>query len=453
MRKMTIPGDWNGEDFETWLVCVPKSQGWRVVFRTAVLALTRGRQWDENTGSIIGAQSAGWMVYDSMGTCDGIETMLQRIAVALEAMGGVGQLQLDAQIACCERDAVDTALDVQVPPSGQNEDGGYQGENSPPDGWLTWAGWNCASGFALVDEYIARLEAVDELWRNGVKTLAALLDALTRPKEVLPEGVPVNSFNLGFIIGVAAEIWSMLVDPLLDNTLAAWAETMRTGEGVRNALACAWASSGGWESGKAAFKAELGTYIGEIPAYLVSLMVPDELLQALWVGYYTLADGATVDIDLSKWADETCDCVTPSQWVAHMSSGYCQESLFDESVNTFVSLAGDVELSRSGNTSPYVFYVDRNTVPLAGGETFNVGVNVSNGVTVWYWRQYFDGDMVQETRLDAGVPQAIAVAEGGCDRVVLYRNDELYNQSCPRMFAFTLSATCTDLAWTQEIEG
>lgn len=43
---------------------------WRGYVRGAIYELTRGRSWDRNTGSIIGAQMIAQEVYDSMATCE-----------------------------------------------------------------------------------------------------------------------------------------------------------------------------------------------------------------------------------------------------------------------------------------------------------------------------------------------------------------------------------------------
>jgi len=59
-----IPSDWDGETFECLEVQWPASESWRVMFRSLLYLLTRGRTWDRDTGLIVDAQAEAWAIYD-----------------------------------------------------------------------------------------------------------------------------------------------------------------------------------------------------------------------------------------------------------------------------------------------------------------------------------------------------------------------------------------------------
>jgi hypothetical protein len=70
MQKLPIPDDWQEENgYILVLACVPDSTLWRALVRGQIHNLTRGRSWDESTGTIKDAQAIGWTIYDSLMTC------------------------------------------------------------------------------------------------------------------------------------------------------------------------------------------------------------------------------------------------------------------------------------------------------------------------------------------------------------------------------------------------
>lgn len=76
--QVTIPSDWDGES--TLCVCVswPDSTEWLGVLWGLLTSPTRGRFWDAETGSIVGAQEVGWQIYEAN--------------MALKECGGSGSL-------------------------------------------------------------------------------------------------------------------------------------------------------------------------------------------------------------------------------------------------------------------------------------------------------------------------------------------------------------------------
>lgn len=80
---MPIPDDWNGVDYSIYMFCAPNSVLWNGVVKGALFELTRGRNWDRNTGVIKDAQAVGWEVFDSMSKCDELVTVLGEIRDAI----------------------------------------------------------------------------------------------------------------------------------------------------------------------------------------------------------------------------------------------------------------------------------------------------------------------------------------------------------------------------------
>lgn len=85
-KTFQIPDDYD-EETTQWvmvLMCVPNTQKWRGVVSGAIYNLTRGRNWDEDTGIITAAQDIGRRIWESM-TMD-CNNDLGRIADALESL-------------------------------------------------------------------------------------------------------------------------------------------------------------------------------------------------------------------------------------------------------------------------------------------------------------------------------------------------------------------------------
>jgi hypothetical protein len=111
----TIPDDWNGE-YCRYAVCWPKSPQWEAILRGVLVLPSRGRFWDEHTGSIIEAQNVIREAYDNnlhlqevILACN--DTSLNQIAVALRLL---------AASQCCG----------DAPPA----NGGIQGTVTPTSG-------------------------------------------------------------------------------------------------------------------------------------------------------------------------------------------------------------------------------------------------------------------------------------------------------------------------------
>lgn len=62
--KLTIPDDWDGESWQCVQVQWPNSQAYRGLLLGFLSYLTRGRVYEEDSGSIKDAQAVGWQIWD-----------------------------------------------------------------------------------------------------------------------------------------------------------------------------------------------------------------------------------------------------------------------------------------------------------------------------------------------------------------------------------------------------
>lgn len=81
--SIPIPDDWDDQsnDYALVLLCVPNSVLWKGIVRGAIYDLTRGRSWDETTGTITDVQAIAKQIYRSMcmASCDDILAALNNI--------------------------------------------------------------------------------------------------------------------------------------------------------------------------------------------------------------------------------------------------------------------------------------------------------------------------------------------------------------------------------------
>lgn len=61
--KIPIPNDWDGETWACVQIQWPDSPSWLALLRGLLSMPTRGRWWDERSGSIIGVQAIGWEIW------------------------------------------------------------------------------------------------------------------------------------------------------------------------------------------------------------------------------------------------------------------------------------------------------------------------------------------------------------------------------------------------------
>jgi len=62
--KVPIPSDWDGETWECIQLQWPNSPEWLTILAGLLTQATRGRLWEETTGTITDAQAIGWAIHD-----------------------------------------------------------------------------------------------------------------------------------------------------------------------------------------------------------------------------------------------------------------------------------------------------------------------------------------------------------------------------------------------------
>lgn len=63
-QRISIPDDWNGEDWSCYKVYWPDSQQWKALLMGLLTSPMAGRFWDQDTGSVRDAQSVGFAIED-----------------------------------------------------------------------------------------------------------------------------------------------------------------------------------------------------------------------------------------------------------------------------------------------------------------------------------------------------------------------------------------------------
>lgn len=72
MSKIVIPSDWDNEEWDSFCIKWPKSIQYRGVLLGLIYSMTRGRAYDETTGSVRDAQEIGKRIFDAnypLSTC------------------------------------------------------------------------------------------------------------------------------------------------------------------------------------------------------------------------------------------------------------------------------------------------------------------------------------------------------------------------------------------------
>lgn len=80
-----IPDDWDEatDGYVTYMLCCPNSDMWRGYVTGAIYELTRGRDWDADTGTITDVQAIAWEVYNSMSDCNDLTIGLRHLIAAI----------------------------------------------------------------------------------------------------------------------------------------------------------------------------------------------------------------------------------------------------------------------------------------------------------------------------------------------------------------------------------
>jgi hypothetical protein len=105
--KVPIPNDWSGENWHCLQVQWPDSPQWTGLLTGILTLLTRGRYWDENTGTITEAQAIAWQIFNlayPFVSCDGSElppTDPDDIQKVISWFGGDGCDESEENMGAC----------------------------------------------------------------------------------------------------------------------------------------------------------------------------------------------------------------------------------------------------------------------------------------------------------------------------------------------------------------
>lgn len=89
-----IPNDWDEQidGYVSYMLCCPNSPDWKAYVTGAIYELTRGRGWDEDTGSIIQTQNIAKEIFESMTNCNDLERAIRQLTAV------VGGQQMDLTV-------------------------------------------------------------------------------------------------------------------------------------------------------------------------------------------------------------------------------------------------------------------------------------------------------------------------------------------------------------------
>lgn len=99
MPRYPIPTDWDGTTFACVIIEWPDSEQWFGLLRGLITTPTRGRFWDERTGTIKDIQAVGLEIEERnpVASCDEWLVQLTRLADAVESLDVSSDLQVSIQ--------------------------------------------------------------------------------------------------------------------------------------------------------------------------------------------------------------------------------------------------------------------------------------------------------------------------------------------------------------------
>lgn len=182
----TIPDDWQG-DYCCYAVEWPDSPQWLAILRGVLVLPSRGRFWDENTGSVISACDVIRQTYDNNLHLEGVimacnDPGLAQIAIALNEIAASMRANGSS---CCDGGGAGGAP-ANEPPFDPTEEVD-PGTDPPPDGFDSWEEFyanKCSVAFAIISKLEGDLGtlAVIQWGSAGAEAItASLLILLVTP--------------------------------------------------------------------------------------------------------------------------------------------------------------------------------------------------------------------------------------------------------------------------------
>lgn len=179
-----IPNDWDGE-YCCYAVLWPNSPMWLAVLRGAILAPSRGRFWDKNTGTITEAQAVIKETLDHnlhleevFMSCNDIGQLAEAINNISISLNNQANATLQTSGGCCDDQGSGGA--PQIAPPFNPEIEGDPETDPPPAGFDTWEQFKaqkCAIAWDIIDTLASDLGImIIKNWPSvGLSTIAAIL--------------------------------------------------------------------------------------------------------------------------------------------------------------------------------------------------------------------------------------------------------------------------------------
>lgn len=215
MPRMPIPQDWNGQDWTCFAVEWPDSPMFRAILLGQVSELTRGRYWDERSGSVLAAQDIGTQIYlrnqeqdECLLACtDEALAALNLIAAniaAIECSGGTGGGPPGSGGAgFTEAPPIDTGIDH------------WNETTDPPEGFDTWAdyeAYKCAVAQRIFDNAIIDLNWMGT-WTSlgaGIASMSAGYISRIPGAHIAALGVLLGSLTLSAFSQIVTDVKNAL---------------------------------------------------------------------------------------------------------------------------------------------------------------------------------------------------------------------------------------------------
>jgi len=222
-RKETgkpIPGDWDGENYSLYLLCGPDSILWDGYIRGAIFELTRGRQWDGNTGNIKAVQDIAWEIYDSMAKCNELVTAIKELGnvqVTINNSGG--------GCGCCDDGEDLGGSTIQnggggepyygsEPPAAEDRTG------DPPPGFDSWTAYDqnkCNVSSAIVSGLALWFRRFSQVQDVGFVTGGLVLGLAAGTVLTFPPAIIVVIIGIMVLLYVESQSLEALADDIEAN--------------------------------------------------------------------------------------------------------------------------------------------------------------------------------------------------------------------------------------------
>lgn len=224
MALIPIPDDWSGMEWDCYVIEWPSSISWKAILLGQLTAPSKGRFWDERTGTITDAQAIGLEIF-RRNILGGGMTCFDDLALAVRYLAD----QLYSK-PCCP-DAVNLNVIQSITTGGNQVYGteaptGLEGEagvGDPPAGYASWGEYEtkkCQSANLVADGLIAFYGNLGAISIGSATAIAAAIGLavpgiIAVPPAIIPLLV-ASLLGLGVSITVLTAVGGWLEDNRAD---------------------------------------------------------------------------------------------------------------------------------------------------------------------------------------------------------------------------------------------